>query len=62
MYIKKSPKKSPIPDGDGPQIPVPALDFLSGDMKPSSGNTLIFSNKGVENLKALNYIYSIRKA
>ena len=31
------------------------LDF------PPSGNTLIFSNEGVKNLKPLNYIYSIRK-
>ena len=29
------------------------LDF------PPSGNTLIFSNEGVKNLKPLNYIYSI---
>ena len=34
--------------------------FLSLDFPPS-GNRLIFSNKGGEKLKALNYIYSIRK-
>ena len=32
------------------------LDFLP------SGNTLIFSDEGVENLKALYCIYSVRKA
>ena len=31
------------------------LDF------PPSGDTLLFSNEGVKNFKALNYIYSIRK-
>ena len=34
--------------------------FLSLDFPPS-GNRLIFSNGGWENLKALNYIYSISK-
>ena len=32
------------------------LDF------PPSGNTLTITNESVENLKALDYIYSIRKA
>ena len=36
LKILKSPKESPIPGGDGPQIPDPRLDFLTGDMPPST--------------------------